>query len=94
MECARGGSGGERLQCVWARPSLLGVGGRLLYYTPILCVLCVRHTLYYYSICSWAEWPQPVCQGSKPCWSLLYGHTWLETPDPVRSPKLSNHGRV
>ena len=26
--------------------------------------------------------------------NLLYGQTWLETPDPVRSPKLSNHGRV
>lgn len=43
---------------------------------------------------SWAMWPQYDCQGSQPCWSFLYGHTWLETPDPVRSPKLSNHGRV
>ena len=32
--------------------------------------------------------------GARPRGNLLYGQTWLETPDPVRSPKLSNHGRV
>lgn len=40
--------------------------------------------------------PFPVCwaRGARPQGKLLYGQTWLETPDPVRSPKLSNHGRV
>ena len=40
--------------------------------------------------------PFPVCwaRGARPRGKLLYGQTWLETPDPVRSPKLSNHGRV
>ena len=40
--------------------------------------------------------PFPVCwaRGASPRGKLLYGQTWLETPDPVRSPKLSNHGRV
>ena len=33
-------------------------------------------------------------RGSRPWGKVLYGHTWLETPDPVRSPKLSNHRRV
>ena len=33
-------------------------------------------------------------RGARPRGNLLYGQTWLETPDPVRSPKLSNHGRV
>ena len=33
-------------------------------------------------------------RGSWPWGKVLYGHTWLETPDPVRSPKLSNHRRV
>ena len=28
----------------------------------------------------------------RPRENLLYGETWLETPDPVRSPKPRNHG--
>ena len=38
--------------------------------------------------------PDGWTRGARPRGNLLYGQTWLETPDPVRSPKLSNHGRV
>ena len=40
------------------------------------------------------EWCLAGRRGSRPWGKVLYGHTWLETPDPVRSPKLSNHRRV
>ena len=33
-------------------------------------------------------------RGARPRGNLLYGQTWLETPDPVRSPKLSNRCRI
>ena len=38
--------------------------------------------------------PDGWTRGARPRGNLLYGQTWLETPDPVRSPKLSSHGRV
>lgn len=67
----------------------------LVYHSYINCVSHhKKHILYIMLLLLGHVATAKHCRGSIPRGSLLYGHTWLETPDPVRSPKLSNHGRV
>ncbi len=56
--------------------------------------LLLAYPSWWYLLCVYYRYICVRGQGSELWWSFLYGHTWLETPDPVRSPKLSNHGRV
>ena len=70
-----------------------------IYTTPTLVVTniyivveCIELILSYFLDTS--PHPDGWTRGARPRGNLLYGQTWLETPDPVRSPKLSNHGRV